>query len=307
MTIRLLVTGASGFIGGRLAQALADDAAFALTLASRQLRPVPARAKSVAIDWQDPASIAAACAGQDVIIHLAAMAEAACNRDPEAALTVNGLYSLRLVEAAKAAGVGRVIHLSTSKVFGQNPCGVITEDSKPVPTSHYAITHRLAEDYVLAQGGVVVRLSNSLGAPAGETAGDAWSVIANDFCRQAVSTGVISLKSSGMQWRNFVAMAEVVAALRHLALLPKDKLGDGLFHLGGPHPLRIRDLAALVADQAEPLLGQRPRLDIPEPQPGEDFPQLDWRRDKLLATGLTLDVPLKAEIAATLTLCLKGA
>lgn len=302
---RLLITGASGFIGGRLAQRLSSE--MLLTLASRQPRAVPAEAKSLVIDWDSEASLINACQGQDVILHLAAMPEAACEREPEAALTVNGLYTLRLLKAAKEAGVGRVIHLSTSKVFGQNPSGVITEETAPRPTSHYAITHHVAEDYTLARGGIVVRLSNSLGAPAGASAGDAWAVIANDFCRQAVSTGVVGLKSSGMQWRNFVAMADVVEALRHLALLPQDKVGDGLFHLGGPTPLRIRDLAALVVGQAEAVLGSRPRLEIPDPKHSEDFAPLDWRRDKLLATGVVLNTPLEAEIAATLRLCRDGA
>src|SRR5262245_32752221 len=58
----------------------------------------------------------------------------------------------------------RFIYMSTAKVFGSNPTGVIDELSLPRPASHYAITHRLAEDYVLAAHdkqrveGVVMRL-----------------------------------------------------------------------------------------------------------------------------------------------------
>jgi hypothetical protein len=51
------------------------------------------------------------------------------------------------------------------------------------------------------------------------------------------------VEERGFAWRNFVAMADEVAAIRHALTMSPDLLSDGLFYLGGPETLRIWDLA----------------------------------------------------------------
>src|SRR5712691_1982651 len=306
--MRVLVTGGHGYIGGRLVQALAADPAFTVTAAGRLQRSVPARAATAVVDWSEPASIRALCQGQDAVVHLAAMGERESERDPEAALRANGFGTLALLRAAENAEVGRFVHVSTSKVFGANPGGVIDEASLPRPQSHYAITHRLAEDYVLSAankrglGAAVLRLSNAVGAPA-DPAVNAWTLIANDLCRQAAVDQRIVPRSNGLAWRNFIAMGDVVAALRHALALPAEVLGDGLFHLGGPHSLRIFDLAERVAGRAEALLGRPVKIERAAPVAGERHPTLDWSIEKLKSTGWAPATALDAEIDATLRVC----
>lgn len=305
---RVLVTGGFGYVGGRLVQALAAEGA-TVTAVSRHARPTPDGVTVATLDWRDAGALSALCAGHDAVVHLAAMNEPDGEKDPEGALLDTGLATLRLVEAAVAAGVGRFLYASTAKVFGSNPVGRLDETCLPRPASHYAITHRLAEDYVLAKhdkgafGGAVVRLSNVVGAPA-DPAVNAWMLIANDFCRQAVDKGEIRLSGSGMAWRDFAPMTDVVAALIHLVGLPREKLGDGLFHLGAGRSLRIRDLAAMVAGRAPALLQRVVPVIAPDPVQGSDAPLLEWQVDKLATTGWTAHPgALEAEIDATLGLC----
>jgi UDP-glucose 4-epimerase len=197
--------------------------------------------------------------------------------------------------------------MSTSKVFGANPAGMIDERSTPRPASNYAITHRLAEDYVLAAHdkkkveGVVLRLSNSLGAPA-DLKTNAWMLIANDLCRQAAGNQIV-LKSSGLAWRNFIAMADVISALRHVLDMPREKLTDGLFHLGGTQSIRIWDLAAHIANRAELLFGRAIATERAAPAPGEQHAVLDWRIGKLTSTGWRPATSIDDEIDATLRIC----
>jgi UDP-glucose 4-epimerase len=310
--MRVLVTGGYGYVGGRLVQALAGDAAFVVTAASRGAQPARSRVLHMTVDWSDDASIAALCRDQDAVVHLAAMNESDSERDPVGALRRNGLATLVLLRAAALAGLRRFIYLSTSKVFGDNPSGTIDERSLPHPGSHYAITHRLAEDYVLAAGRasalktVVVRLSNGVGAPADSDV-NAWSPIANDFCRQAAVTGRIVLRSSGVAWRNFIGMSDVVAALRHVLTVPAERLDNGLFHLGGPSSMRIHDLALAIAKRAQTMFGRDVGVERPQPSAGEHTPVLDWRIDKLAATGWSPAQNLDGEIDATLRLCAAGA
>lgn len=306
--MRVLVTGGYGYVGGRLVQALTRDAAFVVTAASRAAQTARPDVRDVTVDWSDDASISALCRDQDAVVHLAAMNESDSERDPVGALRSNGLATLALLRAAQATGVCRFVYLSTSKVFGANPSGVIDEASLPHPANNYAITHRLAEDYVLAARQpdkletAVVRLSNAVGAPA-DPGANAWMLIANDLCRQAAATGRIVLRSSGMAWRNFVGMGDVVAALRHVMTMSTDRLGDGLFHLGGPCSLRIADLAVMIAERAQALFGRKIEVTQAHAAPGESHAEIDWRIGRLASTGWVPSPSFDGDIDATLRLC----
>jgi UDP-glucose 4-epimerase len=235
------------------------------------------------------------------------MNEPDSERDPKGALWNNGFATLALLEGARASNVRRFVYMSTSKVFGANPAGMIDERSAPRPASNYAITHRLAEDYVLAAHdkkeveGVVLRVSNCLGAPA-DPKTNAWMLIANDLCRQAAGNQIV-LKSSGLAWRNFIAMADVISAVQHVLDMPSEKLVDGLFHLGGMQSIRIWDLAARIANRAELLFGRAIATERVAPTPGEQHALLDWRIGKLTSTGWRPAASINDEIDATLRIC----
>src|SRR5262245_24619426 len=305
---RVLVTGGSGYIGGRLVRALLSDATFSITIAGRLARPSQSGVQPRAVDWNNPASLDAVCRAQDMVVHLAAMNEQDCERDPVLALRSNGLSTLMLLRAAQSAGVRRFVYLSTSKVFGASPTGTIDESSLPRPENHYAITHRLAEDYVLAAHGngvlqgIVLRLSNSLGAPA-DPGVNAWMLIANDLCRQAATTKRITLKSNGLAWRNFIAMADTVAAIRHALTMSPDLLSDGLFHLGGSESLRIWDLALRIAGRADKMFGQTTKVERASEQSATGHRMLEWRTDKFCSTGWKATTALDKEIDGTLKMC----
>jgi UDP-glucose 4-epimerase len=306
--MRVLVTGSFGYIGGRLVRTLMDDSAMAVTAGGRTQRRVPVGIRNVVMDWSDQHCLQAACTNQDAIVHLAAMNESDCERDPGAALQCNGQYTADLLRAAESCGVRRFVYVSTAKVFGANLQGRIDETRLPRPVNHYAITHRLAEDYVCAAHdkrrieGIILRLSNAVGAPADPRV-DAWMLIANDLCRQAATNARIVLNSSGLAWRNFIAMADVVAALRHGLAMPAAMLGNGLFHLGSPQSTRIFDLAGRIAGRAERLWGRNVEIGCAAPAPGEMHPPLDWCTRKFTASGWSAGNGLDAEIDATLQLC----
>jgi UDP-glucose 4-epimerase len=58
--------------------------------------------------------------------------------------------------------------------------------------------------------GIVIRVSNSFGAPAHQHA-NCWMLLVNDLCRQAVSTGQMTLRSSGIRRRDFVTLTDTYA------------------------------------------------------------------------------------------------
>lgn len=115
----ILVTGAGGFIGGRVVEILHASGAGPVRAAVRrwasaaQIGRLPV--DIVQCDVLDPASIAAAAMGVRAIVHCAVG-----NR----AVTVEGTRNV--LSAARAAGVERVVHLSTIDVYGK-ATGVVTE------------------------------------------------------------------------------------------------------------------------------------------------------------------------------------
>jgi len=311
MTTRILIVGGLGYVGGRVAQALVDQPGLQLRLGLRHppTSPPPwfSRVERVPLDVLKD-SLEAACRGVQEVINLAAMNEIDSAADPEKALMVNSVGTLRLLQAAQAAGVDRFIYFSTAHVYGAPLAGTITEKSLARPVHPYAITHRVAEDFVLAArdrglvGGLVLRLSNGIGAPA-HAGVDRWTLVVNDLCRQAVLTEKLTLHTSGLQWRDFITLADVGRAVLHFQQIGDSAWGDGLFNLGAGHSFRILDMAQQIAHRCQQVLGFMPPLQRPEQADSEDCPPLDYRIDKLKATGFQPRNDFAAEIDATLRFC----
>lgn len=312
MKKNILITGAFGYLGGRIAKLLAQDEDITLCLGTRrENRKLPSwagRARVAVMDLSSRASLEDTCLGMDAIIHLAAVNEIESAADPGRALEVNGMGTLRLLDAAEANGVGRFIYLSTIHVYGSPLAGVITERTLPRPMHPYAISHRVAEDFVLAAHdgkkltGIVLRLSNGFGAPASPDA-DRWTLVVNDLCRQAAITGKLLLKTPGLQKRDFITLHDTARAVACMTGLQRAACGDGLFNLGGKYSVSILEMATLIANRCEATLGFRPAIERPAPVAGDMAEDLDYQIDKIERTGLLLTGNVEEEIDATLRFC----
>ncbi|MBI5141409.1 MAG: SDR family oxidoreductase [Nitrospirae bacterium] len=310
--MRVLITGGFGYLGGRVAVKLAHEPSYIVRLGSRKAQVAPAwlpDAETVAMDVLEPASLSAAMRDVRAVIHLAAMNENECVANPGKSVLVNTLGTLNVLRAAIDEGVERFIYFSTAHVYGAPLAGEITELTLPRPIHPYAISHKGAEDYVLAAHdqervrGVVVRLSNGFGMPT-HPAVDRWTLLANDLCRQAVTTRRIILRTDGLQQRDFITLRDVGNAVAHLLDLPMQSVGNGVFNVGGDSSITVWDMANKIADRCHATLGYRPKLERPEPRPGGiNSAELHYKIDKLKQTGFSLVGDLCDEIDMTLKLC----
>jgi len=263
---RLLVTGGFGYLGGRLALALRRQWPEAeVLLGARPGTARPAWASDFAVtrmtlgDWPVPPD---ALEGVELLVHLAALNEHRCHVAPLEAMRVNVLGTHQLLDAAADAGVQRVVYVSTFHVYAKAAGGRIHEGS-PTRSSHpYSYSHRAAEDVVdhfrdrHGIEGLVLRLSNAFGAPAGPEA-NRWTLLFNDLCRQAVTTGRLVLNSSGLQHRDFIPMSDATSAIIHMARNPH-LWDDGLYNLGSGSSLSVLDAAESVARVQAEMTGNPP-------------------------------------------------
>lgn len=313
--MRLLITGGFGYLGGRLAQFLADQAGYEIALGSRRGAEPPswlAKASVAQTEWHSSISLEKICTDVNAIVHLAGMNAQDCMADPIAALEFNAVATARLLRAGVRKGVRRFIYVSTAHVYGSPLTGVITEETCPVSLHPYATSHRAGEDVVRGAHqrgeieGIVIRLSNAYGAPAHKDA-NCWMLLVNDLCRQAVTTRRMVLRSSGLQRRDFITLTDSCRAITHFLELPAERLGDGLFNVGGNWSPTILEMSRRVAERVALAMDRRPEIVRKTDQSIETPDLLDYWIRKLTNTGFALsgNGTVDYEIDALIGFCIK--
>lgn len=297
------VTGASGFIGGRLVGVLGGSARALVR------KPVPWLAgHQIEIDLLDEsADLARALHGARTVVHLAGHNEVVAAHEPDRALADSVVMASRVADAAAKAGVGRLVYLSTVHVYGVQltPGATIDETVVPEPRAAYAIA-RLASEHVsmtAADAGLdvaVLRLTNAIGAPADPEV-DRWTLVAQQLCREAALAGTLTLRSSGQQWRDFVGVGDVCRVLADIATAPTPLRGT--FNAAAGHSATVRSLACLIAERFEQRTGARPVLHAHNPQGPEPEPYTVSTR-RLGAAGYRLDTALVDAIDELVAFCL---
>ena len=182
--MRVVVTGAAGFIGSRFAEVLLDEAERlgyddvvlfdALTYSGRRENMerslADPRAHFVHGSILDPATVEAALAGAHAVVHLAA--ESHVDRSLTGARTfyeTNVVGTSQLLESARRAGVERFVHVSTDEVYGSIETGAWREDHVLEPSSPYSSSKAgsdlaaLAYHRTFGLGVMVTRCSNNYG------------------------------------------------------------------------------------------------------------------------------------------------
>ena len=112
--MKILITGAFGYLGGRVSSFFSSISEYEIILASTRAVKTPSSLKNIKviqINWKDEESISNACTNIDVIIHAAGMNAQDCKINPEEALNVNGIYTAKLVKNAISHKVKKIIYL----------------------------------------------------------------------------------------------------------------------------------------------------------------------------------------------------
>jgi UDP-glucose 4-epimerase len=154
---RFLVTGGAGFIGSHIAEALVqrgDQVRVLDNLCTGHLSNLDAfrdRIEFIEGDVADSAAVAKAVAGVDCVFHEAALASVPMSLDRPLdtnAACVTG--TVTLLDAARRAGVRRVVYAASSAAYGDQPTSSKRESDLPAPLSPYAAAKLAGELYCRA-------------------------------------------------------------------------------------------------------------------------------------------------------------
>jgi UDP-glucose 4-epimerase len=298
---RALVTGGAGFIGSHLVDHLVaggdevlviDD----LSTGTDANLPPTVRLERLDIATGDLDGPLAAWR-PDVVFHLAAQASVPVSiAEPLRDLAVNVVGTHRVGAAARAAGAGRLVFVSSGGAIYGDTQTPATEEARPVPASYYGV-HKLAAEGHVALAGLpfaIARPSNVYGSR--QPIGLDGAVIAA-FVDQATRTGRVRIHGDGLQTRDFVHVDDVVKALD---LLGRAETPTGIWNVATGRSITILELAAIV----ERALGRPIEQERTAPREGDvrssrlsadRLAGLGWRPSIDLLSGVTaLVAPARA-------------
>ncbi|HET8725893.1 MAG TPA: SDR family NAD(P)-dependent oxidoreductase [Alphaproteobacteria bacterium] len=254
-----LVTGGAGFIGSHLVEALlrAGWRVKALVRYSSRggagfLEDLEGRNTDLEIlrgDIADADFVRSAAAGADTLFHLAASISIPQSYlAPRDTVHVNVIGTLNVLEAARAAGIRRLVHTSTSEVYGTAQAVPMDETHRMRGQSPYAATKiaadQLVESYHCAFGvpAVIVRPFNTFGPRQSPRA------VIPSIIRQVLAGGPVRLGAL-TPTRDFTFVEDTVAGFIRAADAGEDALGQ-VFNLGTGREVSIGDLAKLIMNLA---------------------------------------------------------
>jgi UDP-N-acetylglucosamine 4-epimerase len=263
-----LVTGAAGFIGSNLVQSLLDlgQRVVALDdLSTGHLRNLDEAVGESAdrrqrVRWiegsiLDPAACREAVRGVDHVLHQAALCSVpASMADPVRAQEVNETGFVRVLEAARAAGVRRVVYASSSAVYGDRSGGVLVEEMTGRPLSPYGLNKRLNEEYACLYRRVFgmeiagLRYFNVFG-PRQDPEG-AYAAVVPRWVRRLLDGDPCEVNGDGQTTRDFCHVDNVVQANLLASVRPLPNGGDAVFNVAGGRKTTLLELYHLLRDAA---------------------------------------------------------
>lgn len=286
------MTGGAGFIGSHVADAYlarGDEVWVVDDLSTGKRENVPAEAHFVEMDVCDPALGALFReVGFTLVNHHAAQIDVRVSvADPGRDARVNALGLLNLLEAARATGVRRVVYVSSGGVIYGEPLERPTPETAPkLPLSPYGVSKLAGEHYLFYYRRVhgveyvALRYANVYG-PRQDLHGEAGVVAI--FCERLLRGEPLTIYGDGEQTRDYVYVADVVAANLLASELPLPEPADldaCALNVGTGVETTVNRLADLL----ESIAGRRPgRCYAPE-RPGE-LRHSALRIDRLRALG----------------------
>ncbi len=255
---RVVITGAAGFIGRTLLQALlTSGASSVVAIDVRSLSNIPfdehQRCEVVICERSILLPLDDVLDGADIVFHLAAQVgttDSIHNPHYDAVTNVQG--TIMLLEACRRVGVRRIVYSSSAAVYGAPVYLPIDEKHPTAPSSPYGLSKLTAERYCLLYGELydlsvaALRYFNVYGP---HQTSSSYAAVIPLFLRRVARNEPLTIEGDGYQTRDFVHVQDVVRA----NLLAATSHFAGVLNIGSGRATSIRELAALIGGPSYPI------------------------------------------------------
>jgi nucleoside-diphosphate-sugar epimerase len=252
--MRVLVTGGAGFIGSHLVDGLVTGGAEVVVLddlSTGYRENVHRDARFVEGDVVDPEAVARAVAGCELVFHHAA--HRAVFRSVERPIETDRANvggTLTVLQAARDAGVRRMVSASSSSVYGGAEIVPTPEGAPLVPRSPYAVSKLAGEHYarvfweLFGLETVVLRYFNVYGPR--QRPDSQYAAVIPLFIDALRNGRRPEVHGDGAQTRDFTYVSDVVHANLRAAEAPAERCAGRAFNIAGGKPHSLIDLLALL-------------------------------------------------------------
>jgi len=253
----VLVTGIAGFIGSSIARALLSEGARVRgvdnfsTGSMTNLEEIRSQIDLRTADVQDVDALRGACQGVDYVFHEAAIPSVPKSVDDPIGTNGPNLFgTLNVLEAARNAGVKRVLYAASSAAYGDSPELPKTEAMCPAPLSPYAVQKLAGEHYLASYSRVYgletvsLRYFNIFGPR--QDPSSQYSGVLVRFISLMLASQTPTIYGDGQTSRDFTYIDNVVSANLLAAKAPAAKVSGKVFNVATGRRITLLDAFAEV-------------------------------------------------------------
>lgn len=250
----VLVTGGAGFIGSHSVEALLEMGARVrvlddLSTGSRNNLPEHhAALEFVRGDVRDGVCVARCMHGITHVLHLAAQVSVPVSiQEPVSSNSINVAGYLNVLDAARLAGVKRIVHASSAAVYGVPVALPLTEDSQVAPMSPYGLEKLVMDQYAQLFSGLYgistmgLRYFNVYGPR--QDPRSPYSGVISKFAAWAIQDCPFTVFGDGLQTRDFIYVKDVARV--NVAALQSDE--HGAINIATGHSVTLLEMAQMFA------------------------------------------------------------
>lgn len=248
---RILVTGGCGYIGSVLVPKLAQR--HQVTVLDSMLfgnhLPIIQNVNVVRGDIRDLSLLLSMLPGNDVVIHLAAIANDPCSDlEPSITYEVNRDAVIHLVNVAKNCGIKRFINASTSSVYGVKEEAAVTEELVLEPITLYAKLKAETEKIVAnAADNGFTAVSIRSATVCGVSPRMRFDVIVNILAKLAIADGRITVHGGG-QYRPNVHIDDITDLYVSLVEIPEAMINGKVYNFGSTNHT-VKEIAQMAHEE----------------------------------------------------------
>ena len=251
---RVLVTGATGFIGSWLTESLLDKGASVSVLVKKDdplglggISSIKDKLKIIYCDIRDREKIQKKVYGQEVIFHLAAITQVLFSiKNPQDTYDVNVNGTLNILESARKSTIECFVFASTDKVYGE-PRYLPIDESHPLSSKSPYDASKIAADQLVSSYALTYGLPTSTARWSNTIGGRDCNILraVPDFITSILYKKQLTIRGDGKHVRDYMYVKDAVAAIISL-VENRDVANREAFNFGTERPTSVHELANLI-------------------------------------------------------------